>query len=73
VARLLGINDEDQLPSRAAMAMVDMLLDAGRQEGHSFLPWDQLETKSLAHLNAAGPYFPQSVEKFSILDVWLYC
>ena len=44
--------DEHNLDSRASMAMVDVLLEAGRQGGHSYLKWDQLQARSLAHLNA---------------------
>lgn len=53
VATMMGFkDDEHQLHSRAAMAMVDVLLEAGRQGGHSYLKWDQLQARALAHLNA---------------------
>ncbi len=58
VARALGWKDEVQLPSRAAMGMVDKLLDAARQSGHSFLTWEQLQAQTLAHLNAGASRLP---------------
>ena len=55
VAREMGLEEEKHnLDSRAAMAMVDVLLEAGRQGGHSYLKWDQLQARALAHLNAGG-------------------
>ena len=45
---------DDQLWSRAAMGMHDVLLDAARQRGHTFLTWDQLQQQALQHLNASG-------------------
>ena len=39
------------------MGMHDVLLDAARQRGHTFLTWDQLQQQALQHLNASGTGF----------------
>lgn len=52
VVRAMGWPEEEHnLASRAAMAMVDVLQEAGRQGGHSFQTWGQLKTNTLSHLN----------------------
>lgn len=45
---------DPQLPSRAAMAMSDVLLAASRDRGHTFLSWEQLQEQSLQYLNSTG-------------------
>ena len=54
VARRLQLEDFEQRPSRAAMAMIDMLLEGSRQRGHTYLLWEQLQERTLHHLNSTG-------------------
>ena len=45
---------EWQVRSRAVMGMRDVLVEAERSRGHTFLTWTQLESQTLQHLNASG-------------------
>lgn len=48
------LDAEWQVPSRAAMGMRDVLLEAERARGHTFLTWSELEAQTLQHMNASG-------------------
>ena len=42
------------MDSRGAMAIRDVLLDAAKKNGHSYLPWKQLKAAAFQYLNASG-------------------
>ena len=54
VAVQLNLEGHESWPSRAVMAMNDVLLESSRKYGHSFLPWSQLKDQTLQHLQSSG-------------------
>ena len=58
VARRLQVEDFEQKPSRAGMAMTDMLLEGSRQRGHTYMLWEQLQERTLHNLNSTGIHHP---------------
>ena len=70
MAKRLAIEDFGQKPSRAAMAIVDMLLEASRQKGHTYMLWDQLQQSALHHLNSTGlSFLPSQLPGLLILVI----
>lgn len=62
IAKSLELEGFDQKPSRASMAITDMLLEGSRLKGHTYLLWEQLEERTLQYLRATGALGPLATQ-----------